>query len=252
MHIQLLKKTIVVIVLMLLVIPGRAHTSDRVRLDLSGTYLSRFVWRGDMWTDDPVIWKIATIRYKGFRLYNFFNIDLTHINDDKFQCNEYDYILDYTFSFDLFSVAPGVLHFSSPTNYFEPTTKITLQIKTQLPLHPGLRIRIDPEKSRGSYFILDTYHRISPDKFIKHIDFYGSLGASQPRYYGKGLKNETVLTDVLFGIGIPFDIGKGMLLTPIVEFTALLGNHLRDDIEAKGRDTEAFTYGITLSRGFEF
>ena len=51
---------------------------------------------------------------------------------------------------------------------------------------------------------------------------------------------------------IPFDIGKGMSLTPLVEFTALLGSHLRDGIEAKGRDTEAFTYGITLSRGFEF
>ncbi len=242
----------VVTALLLLVFPGRAHTGDSVRIDLGGTYLSRFVWRGDMWTDDPVFWKTATIRYKGFRFYNFFNIDLTGINDDKFQCNEYDYILDYTFSFDSFSVAPGVLHFSSPTDFFEPTTKIILQIKTRLPFNPGLRVRIDPEKSRGSYIILDTAHRISPDKAIKHIDFYGSLGASQPRYYGDGLQNQLAFTDVLLGIGIPFDIGKGMTLTPLVEFTALLGSHLRDGIEAKGRDTEAFTYGITLSRGFEF
>ena len=84
----------VVTALLLLVIPGRAHTRDRVRFDISGTYLSRFVWRGDMWTDDPVFWKIATIWYKGFRSYNFFNIDMTDINGDKFQCNEYDYILD--------------------------------------------------------------------------------------------------------------------------------------------------------------
>ncbi len=242
----------VVTALLLLVFPGRAHTRDRVRLDLGGTYLSRFVWRGDMWTDNPVFWKIATIRYKGFRSYNFFNIDLTDINDDKFQCNEYDYILDYTFSFDSFSVAPGVLHFSSPTDFFEPVTKIILQIKTSLPFNPGLRIRIDPEKSRGTYIILDTAHRISPNKAIKHIDFYGFLGASQPRYYGKGLKDQLALTDVLLGICIPFDIGKGMSLIPLVEFTALLGSHLRDGIEAKGRDTEAFTYGITLSRGFEF
>jgi len=252
MLIQTQKKIMMVTAFVLLVFPGRAHTRDKVSLDLSGTYLSRFVWRGDMWTDDPVFWKIATIRYKGFRAYNFFNIDLTDINDDKFQFNEYDYILDYTFSFDSFSVAPGVLHFSSPTDFFEPTTKITLQIKTHLPLNPGLRIRIDPEKSRGSYIILDTAHRLSLNKAIKHIDFYGSLGASQPRYYWKGLKNRLALTDVLLGIGIPLDIEKGMSLTPLVEFTALLGSHLRDGIEAKGRDTEAFTYGITLSRGFEF
>jgi len=237
---------------LLLACLSQAHARERISLDLNGTALSRFVWRGDMWTDDPVFWYTATFRYKGFRSYNFFNIDLTEINDDKFQCNEYDCILDYTFSFDTFSVAPGVLHFSSPTDFFESTTKITLQIKTHLPLNMGLRIRVDPEKSRGSYYILDISQRFSLKRPINQIDFYGSLGASQPRYYGKGLKDEIAFTDMLLGIGIPFNIGKGMTLTPLIEFTTLLGHHLRNGIEARGRKTEAFTYGITLARGFEF
>ncbi len=246
------KNILLLTVSILLVGLTDAHARDRISIDLSGTALSRFVWRGDMWTDDPVFWNIATVHYKGFRSYNFFNIDLTDINDDKFQCNEYDYILDYTFSFDTFSIAPGVLHFTSPTDYFEPTTKITLQIKTNLPLNTGLRIRVDPEKSRGSYYIFDISQRFSLKKPIYQIDFYGSLGASQPRYYGKGLKDKIAFTDILLGIGIPFDIGKGMTLTPLVEFTALLGHHLRNGIKATGRKMETFIFGITLAKGFEF
>lgn len=238
--------------LLLLACFENAFARDMIRIDLSGTCLSRFVWRGDMWTDDPVFWHIATFRYKGFRSYNFFNIDLTEINDDKFQCNEYDYILDYTFSFNTFSVSPGVLHFSSPTNYFEPTTKITLQIKSNLPLNTGMRIRVDPEKSRGSYYIFDISQRFLLKKPINQIDFYGSLGASQPRYYGKALKDKIAFTDILLGIGIPFDVGKKITLIMLLEFTALLGNDLRKDIEAMGRKTEVFTYGITLEREFEF
>lgn len=238
--------------LLLLTCQIHAHALDSIKVDLNGSCLSRFVWRGDMWTDDPVFWHTAIFRYKGFRSYNFFNIDLTDINDDKFQCNEYDYILDYTFSFDTFSVAPGILHFSSPTDYFKPTTKITLQIKTDLPLNMGLRIRVDPEKSRGSYYILDISQRFLFKKPINQIDFYGSLGASQPRYYGSGLKDKIAFTDILLGIGIPFDVGNGMTLTPLVEFTTLLGHHLRNGIETMGRKTETVTYGITLARGFEF
>ena len=247
---MVIKNTYLLLLIWIFFCTDISFAGENIKIELSETFLSRFVWRGDMWTDDPVFWQIVTVRYKGFRSYNFFNIDLTDINDDKFQCNEYDYILDYTFTFDRFSIAPGVLHFSSPTDYFDPSTKITLQVKTQLPFHPGLRIRIDPNRSRGSYFILDMYERLPVKKYINGIDFYGSIGASQPRYFGKGLKTNITLTDVLLGIGMPFDIGKGISLTPLAEFTALLGGNLRHGIRDRGRPTEAFTYGITLSKVF--
>ncbi|MBN1292300.1 MAG: hypothetical protein JXB48_10720, partial [Candidatus Latescibacteria bacterium] len=113
-------------------------------------------------------------------------------------------------------------------------------------------VRIDPNKTRGSYFILDIYERVPVKKYITGIDFYGSLGASQPRYYGQGLKTNITLTDALLGVGIPFDFCQGVTVTPLAEFTALLGGNLRQGIEDRGRSTEAWTYGITLSKGFGF
>ena len=86
--------------LIMLFCAGSSVTFSRenIRVNLDGTYLSRFVWRGEMWTDDPVFWHTATIRYGDLRSYNFFNVDLTDINSDRYECNEFDFILDYTFS----------------------------------------------------------------------------------------------------------------------------------------------------------
>ena len=89
------KKLLFVFVLLLCLCTAHANARDNIRVHLDGTFLSRFVWRGEMWTDDPVFWQTTTIRYKGFRSYNFFNVDLTDINNDKFECNEYDFIIDY-------------------------------------------------------------------------------------------------------------------------------------------------------------
>jgi hypothetical protein len=102
---------------------------EGVRLDMESSARSRFVWRGEMWTDDPVFWQTVTLSWRNFRSYNFFNVDLTDINGERYELNEYDYILDYTFRFRHFSAAPGVLHFSSPTNFFKPSTKITLDLR---------------------------------------------------------------------------------------------------------------------------
>ncbi len=111
---------------------------------------------------------------------------------------------------------------------------------------------MDPEKSSGSYFILDVYQRFALPRFIDNIDFYGSLGASRPRYYRKYLGNKTTLTDMLIGIVIPFDFGRGFVVSPLVEFTSLLDSSVRKAQDEKGYDKDAFTYGIRIERGFEF
>jgi hypothetical protein len=240
------------LVLWLFLSPFESFARDTLNLDLDGTFLSRFVWRGEMWTDDPVYWQTATFRYRGFRAYNFFNIDLTDINHDKYECNEYDYILDYTFSFRHFSLAPGILQFTSPTNFFETSTKIILDVKTDLPFAPRLRIRIDPEKSSGSYYIFSFERQIFFKKPGKFFTAYGSLGASQPRYYQKDLGVRLALTDALLGVNVPFNLGGGFVITPLVEFTSLLDNSVRKAEDVRGARKDAATYGITVSRSLNF
>ena len=116
------------------------NAQDRLTLDLDMQVLSKFIWRGEPWTDDPVFWPQVTARWKGLRSYMFFNIDLTDINDDLFECNEIDYLIDYTFTVGSFGIAPGILHFSSPTDFFEPSTKIILGLKAESFMNSSLRV----------------------------------------------------------------------------------------------------------------
>jgi hypothetical protein len=238
--------------LILLTVSCSVSARDNIRVDMDGTFLSRFVWRGDMWTDDPVFWQTTTFGYKGFRFYNFFNVDLTDINGDSFQVNEYDFIIDYTFRYRSFSIAPGVLHFSSPTDYFEPSTKIILEIKVFSVMNPRFRVRIDPTGSKGSYFIGSMEQRIALPRLRKTVAVYGSFGMSEPRYYGKGLNEEFAFTDLLLGLSLPFQIYRDYSLSPTLEYTSLLGHNLRNGIKLRERPTEAITYSIRLAKSFDF
>jgi hypothetical protein len=251
-HVTVFQKSVLFSVLAFFLLAGASLARDGIRLELESMLLSRFVWRGEMWTDDPVFWQTVTFRYKGFRAWNFFNVDLTDINDDRFQCNEYDYIFDYTFAFNAFSLAPGVLHFSSPTDYFKPSTKITLDVKVFAPLNPRLRVRIDPEKSSGSYYIFSLAHRISPNFLRNGINLYSSLGISQPRYYRKYLGGRLACTDLLLGVSAPLAIGKGFVLSPAVEVTSLLDNSIRRAQRDTGARKDAVTYLASISRTLEW
>ncbi len=93
---------------------------------------------------------------------DFFNVDLTDINGDRHELNEYDFILDYTVRFGRWSVAPGMLRFTSPTGFFETTTKYTIDIRAVSSWNPRLRVRIDSEHSRGNYFIFSSSRRFAP------------------------------------------------------------------------------------------
>ncbi len=44
-----------------------ARAENRATLDFESSVRSRFVWRGEMWTDDPVFWQTVVFRWGGFR-----------------------------------------------------------------------------------------------------------------------------------------------------------------------------------------
>ena len=222
---------------------------EGVRLDLESSIRSRFVWRGEMWTDDPVFWQTVTLRWRNFRSYNFFNVDLTDINGERYELNEYDYILDYTFRFRHFSAAPGVLHFSSPTNFFKPSTKITLDLRVFSGWNPRLRVRIDTEHSRGSYYIFSAARRLALPGGRLAVDLAAELGLSQPRYYRSHLSSRIAATDALLGAYLPLDLGKGYTLTPFAEFTSLLDHSVREAQEATGARKDAVTFGVVMGKG---
>jgi len=232
----------------LFLIAGMARAENRVTLDFKSSVRSRFVWRGEMWTDDPVFWQTVAIRSGGFRCWNFFNIDLTDINGDRCELNEYDFILDYTFRRGRWSVAPGVLRFTSPTNFFKTTTKYTMDIRAVSSWNPRLRVRVDTEHSRGNYFIFSSSRRFVPFGERFAVSLYGETGISQPRYYRNRLSDRYALTDALAGVSMICVVGRGLTVTPFVEFTTLVDHSVREAQNDTGAKKDALTFGISAGK----
>ena len=229
----------------LLFAPDTARAGNRVTLDFESSVRSRFVWRGEMWTDDPVFWQTAVLRWRGFRSWNFFNVDLTGINGDRYELNEYDFILDYTFRFGRWSIAPGVLRFTSPTGFFKTTTKYTIDIRAVSSWNPRLRVRIDSEHSRGNYFIFSSSRTFAPfgERYVCNL--YGEAGVSQPRYYRSRLSDRYAFTDILVGLSLPIEAGKGLTMTPFLEFTSLTDHSVREAQRDTRAKKDALTFGIS-------
>ena len=221
-----------------------AQFGEPVALELESSVRSRYIWRGEMWTDDPVFWQTATLKWRGFSSWNFFNVDLTDINDERWKITEYDYIFDYTFRFSRFSAAPGIYHFSSPAGFFEPSTKVTLELTAESTWNPGLWVSIDTKYSSGSYFIISAARRTGPLRCRAPLDVYGSVGISQPRYYRDYLGDRWAFTDALLGISVPFDMGGGFTLSLLAEFTSLIDRSVREAQEETGARKDSLTFGV--------
>lgn len=219
-----------------------ARAGEALHMEIETAALSKFVWRGAPWTDDPVLWPQMTFRRGGFRTYLLFNFDFTDINDDQYQCNEIDIIADNTFRFGRFGVAPGFIHYTSPTDFFDPVTKILLGLKMDTMFSPSLNFRFDVKGVKGSYVILKTHHAFPVARTGAAIaaDFWVSGGSA--RYYGvdKGI----VVTDTMVRLSLPFPVSDAVTLTPGVELTSLVDPALRREYGADGR---AFVYYVSMT-----
>ncbi len=229
-----------------------ARASEPFTVDMESSVRSHYVWRGEMWTDGPVFWQTATFRWYGFSSWNFFNIDLNDVNGERLKITEYDYIFDYTFRFSRFSAAPGLYHFSSLVGFFEPSTKVTLNITVKSTWNPGLWVSIDTKYSSGSYFIFSAARQVKPLKRLVPLNFYGSVGISQPRYYRNYLDDHWAFTDTLLGISTPFDIRSGFTLSLFAEFTSLLDRSVRKAQDETGARKDSLTVGVSVTRGIKF
>ncbi len=236
---------IAVTLVVLMFVSAETSAREPVTVELETTVLDKFIWRGAPWTDDPVFWPQATIRHGGSRAYLFFNFDLTDINGDRYRCNEFDFIVDHTFRLGGFGIAPGVLHFSSPTDFFDPSTKITLALTADAPLRPSLNFRFDAKGIKGSYLIGKTYAEIPLGFREAVLETAFWLSGGSAKYYGvdKGI----VVTDTLLRLSVPAYIGGGWTLRPGLELTALVDPDIRD---AYSGENQAAVWYLSLSRTF--
>ena len=227
-----------------------AEEAERPSIGADIAVISKYVWRGLVLTDDPVLQPSLTVGYKGLGLNIWANTDLTDVNDTPGEINELDYTLDYSFSVKKVSMSVGVIQYTFPHTSFEPTTELFGTASLDVLLAPTVKIYWDVDEVGGVYGTVGIGHSF-PLKEVKgsssSLDLSASLGYAtsgwNEGYYGV---HSSGLVDLLLTVGLPVSIDKHLSITPYISYSQLIDGDLKDAVE----DDNATFFGATLSLAF--
>ena len=79
---------------------------------LSFALLNRYVWRGLLLTDGPVIQPEVEVTHRGFFVNVWSNLDLDDVNGNEREINEVDLTFGYDHDLGLASISGGVVHYT--------------------------------------------------------------------------------------------------------------------------------------------
>ena len=216
---------------------------------------SKYVFRGYLLSDGPVVQPSVTVKLKGLSLGLWGNMDLSDESDfdtkKTGEMNEVRATLRYNRSFVLLNVSAGVIHYMYPYKAYESaTTEIFVHAGGTVPGHPAVTIYKDVDEAEGLYGEITASQTI-PIGLLFGLEISGGLGLGSKEYnkfYFK--KKDFTLTDVRVDLGVPIGIGELVKIRPGVTYTGILNSDIRDTLDAKDINDQNVYFGITASVSF--
>lgn len=215
------------------------------------TVASKYVWRGLVLTDDPVLQPSLTLDYKSLNLNVWGNTDLTDANGTPGEINELDYTLSYAFAVKNVNLTLGVIQYTFPHTGYEPTTEIYGTAGLDMLLSPTVNIYYDVDEVGGVYGTVGISHSFPLGEVYKGIspslDLSGSVGYGSSNYNeGYFGVDSSGFVDLLLTAGLAIPIDEHLSVGPYVSFSQVIDSKLRDAVE----DDNATFFGVTLSYAF--
>ena len=238
---------------------GEASTVG-VTLDSAGKY----IWRGQALTDDPVFQPGVSIGVGGFTASIWGNMDLTDHKQgpgtpsEKGQFTEIDYALDYSGEAWGFGYSLGVIYYDFPhlTND-AGTTEIYAGLSKDMFLNPSITMYYDIDDINGAYISGGIGHTVENifslgEGLPVNLDLSASLGWGSSGYtksYWGAPATSSALNDLVLGAALPFDLGKGMSVTPFLNWVTLVDDDIRST-NAYDTDSDYLFGGISFAAEF--
>lgn len=227
-------------------------------VDFDATYNTKYVWRGILLVDDPVLQPSVNISKYGLTFNVWGSMELTDVNDygapygsGKGKFTEVDLTLDYTFALGDFSIPVGVIHYLFPNTSFASTTEIYAGVSYDFVVSPSLTIYHDIEEANGNYVSLGLSYSIALP--VKSKDYGASIDLGASLAYGDSDYNvfyfgvdKSAWTDWSISLAVPITVGKYVTVTPAVTHTALIDSELQDTTE---NDSNTY-FGISVTVSF--
>jgi hypothetical protein len=179
------------------------------------------------------------------------NFDTTDTNGDRWQANEIDYTLDYSFSWKFLDLSVGAIFYQFPHTSAPATVEAYGGVGLNVPLSPTVTLYQDLDEHDGQYVTLSIGHTFEDVwKPREDVALSVNLGATaawgSPKhnrfYYGAG----GGWADATVSLGLPVRVGDHLTVTPAVHHSWII-NHR---IAAAVGDRDALWGGLALSVAF--
>ena len=247
---------------------------------------SKYVWRGFLLTDGPVLQPSVTLGLKGLDLNLWGNMDFGDNDIDKtkdsLELNKIDYSLSYNRSLLIIDASVGVIHYTFPNiTYDDATTEIFVGLSGSFPGHPSITLYRDVQDAEGTYISIGAGQSI-PVGLLFGIEISGAIGLGSKEYndfYSKVDKVEEVIdvigdvtlkdqipgkmknftpSDIMLGISVPIGIGELVNITPSITYTGIINGDISDFLELQSKtqmisktiDDHNVYFGLTASVNF--
>ncbi len=219
-------------------------------------YSSRYVWRGQLLNDDPVMHPDLTLSFGKLSLNAWGSINTRNVlgtDNEAYRFQEIDWILNYAFepSEDL-SLDAGVIRYDFPGTGFSSTTEIYGKLGfPNLPLSPLAELYHDVDEAGG------LYGRLGVSKEFEINDcLTAALGAKAGwgnkryhKFYLGGL-DESDASDFELSASLTWAATEKLSVSALASYTNFLATHTRKAAVATYGDQDVYTFGTRVA--FEF
>lgn len=203
---------------------------------------SQYIWRGFALDTDPSLQPGFSLSTHGitFSFWSSWDFD----NNDSLDGDEIDYVLDYTYEFDDFSVSIGHTYYEFPgTDTFSREFYGSIGL-SNIPLAPTFTYYYDygdeaQGGADGKYTTLNLSHSFTIEEVLGiTLDLGGRVG------YNKELFINGEGSDILLTAGLNVPLAKGLIFSPSINYAVPYGG-LGDSDDGNQRDR--FYYGFSLA-----
>lgn len=246
----MLKKMTVVVVAMIVSFAGMSQAFEaEIAGDVSVDYLGKYVWRGQLLNDDPVLQPGV-----GFGIGNLYinlwgSMDTTNYNGNGGEFNEVDYTIDYSDSLtDILGYSVGAIRYEFPNTDLDATTEIYAGLNLDVFLSPSVTVYYDIDDIEGTYVSAGVGHSIDLSDTMA-LDMSASLGWGNDKYNtGYWGVSSSSTQDLSVSVALPIAMGD-WTLTPSVNYVSLTSSDLKKS-DAYATESDYFYAGIGLSTEF--
>lgn len=235
---------------------ARAEVAPTV--DVSLDYFGKYIWRGVVATDDPVLQPSVAIGWDKFTASVWGNYDLTSVNAETQEFTEIDYTLDYT---DTIPDAEGITYSLGTIVYQFPrvngsgnaTTEIYGGLGFDTVLSPTATLYYDVDDADGFYGSVGVSHSIDiseyalMDDMVNSVDLAASLGYGSSNYnrnYWGESRDAT--NDFVLSVTVPVQMGEYATLRTSATYVSLPDGSIKGNTAQKG-DYVYFGLGLDVS-----